>query len=578
MSLWTKEEVCKSIKRLNSEGVYLNGNIIREEFPALYDAGRILFGSWKKALKKNGINLSKTQSWTRSNIILEINKIYELGKDISSNSVSRYTNGLYSAARKQFGSWKQALESAGVIYENISDIQIWNKEKVKEIIFSLNKYGEPLNYKFVFYKHVRLLKAAEKYFGSWKAALEECGFDYEDIRKDRNNSQFIGKDSIKYESNLKMLIADELFELKNSKKINGYDNNVRLTHNRWWSCDFLIYLNNNSEMWIEVDNIGSSRSPPYGEKHPKIKYFNEAGLVLKIITSTNQLPNIILSESKFYQIPKIPSIITAHANPDADAISSCVAVYSHLLDNGIESIIKLEGDIPNNLQDMLPENKLEIEAKQVIVLDSGWETERLGWKIPELPIINIDHHMSRKDLHDPENKIFVIDMCSTAAILIRLFGLKNNILLAGIYGDTLFRRRISEVAQLLVSLDIDDDESQNIINNIDQVNSKMVLSAIKKASVTKHRNGFLFVELIDSVPSWVLTDIISIMSRLGDSICLVSESGEVRLRTLDKDIDVSKIAAQFDGGGHRFAAGCIVNKRSKLKRVIRTYKKEKNET
>ena len=186
-------------------------------------------------------------------------------------------------------------------------------------------------------------------------------------------------------------------------------------------------------------------------------------------------------------------------------------------------------------------------------------------------IYNIDHHMSRSNFHNPDNNIFILDMCSTAAILVRYFGIKDSILLAGIYGDTLFKIRIKETSQLLNTLDVDEETAEYMINMVDHINSKVVLSALRNSLITRHRNGFTVVELKDSIPPWAQTEVISILSKVENSVCLISESGSVRLRTTNKDIDVSQIASMFGGVGHRFAAGCFVNgNRIKLKKLIKS--------
>jgi phosphoesterase RecJ-like protein len=577
MGVWSKEKVKSSIMMLQKNGVYLGGGAMRDEYPSLYDASKRLFGSWRAALTSCGLNCGHKSArlWTKGKILGEIDRLNKTGQDISSGHVSKHASGLYNAARRTFGSWKSALEKAGIVWEDVSQIEFWDKEKILETIKSIADTGEPLNYKYAYYRYTKLLKAAEKHIGSWRESIELCGLDYNTIRKDKGKPEFTGKDGRQYNSSLEALVADELFSVRESRKIKGYASHVRLTHKRWWSCDFLVYMNNNTEIWIETDSLGSSRSPPYGEDHPKIRHYIECGLLWEIITSIDQVKSIVERYEKLYQISIKPAVITAHANPDADAVSSCVAVYNHLAEHKIKSTIKLEGTIPSNLVEMIPSEAIckgwKDWVEQVIVLDSGSEPERIGWEIPDnVPLLNIDHHSSRIDCHDQENGSFVIDMCSTAAILVRYFGIKDDVLLAGIYGDTLFRRRIAEVAQLLTTLDIDEDTAQATIQIVDQINSGTVLSAIQSARVLRCRNGFMIVQVKESVPSWALTDIMSIMSRMSESVCLISLSGEVRLRTTNTHIDVSDIASIFGGGGHPFAAGCYVNgKRKKLFSTVR---------
>jgi len=571
-SVWSKEKIRASIKALDADGVYLGGGAIREEYPSLYGSARSVFGSWRKALESCGVDyeLKATHNWTKGRIIAEIGRLSLAGKDISPETIGKSASGLYSAAKREFGSWNSALEQAGVASEEPE----WDRNRVLEAVRELQDASEPLNYKHAYYRHPKLLRAAEKFLGSWKKTLEACGLDYESIRKDKGRPEYTGQDGKQYASNLNMLVADELFAMKLSRKIRGYAGDVRITYKRWWSCDFIVYLNNNTEVWVEVDGLGQSRKPPYDEDHPKIRHYIECGLLWEVVTAPDQIADIIEKRTKLYAIPLRKSVITAHAHPDADAVSSCVAVHRHLAEHGVPSSIRLEGDMPSNLADMVPPEasfkKMPEDAEQIIVLDSGWEKERIGWEVGDLPILNIDHHATRIKKHDPENGVFVIDMCSTAGILVRCFGIRDDILIAGIYGDTLFRRRMSEMAQLLTTLDVEDSIAQETVWVVDQINSGIVLSAMQSARTSRCRNGFMIVRISEPVPSWAITDIMSIMSRMSESVCLISPGGEVRLRTSNQRLDVSEIAKAMGGGGHPFAAGCAIRgKHGKLVRLIR---------
>ncbi len=59
----------------------------------------------------------------------------------------------------------------------------WSKDEIAMEIRSLFLDGEELNYTSVEKNHLALLRAACRYFGSWKDAVEFSGLDYAKIRK-----------------------------------------------------------------------------------------------------------------------------------------------------------------------------------------------------------------------------------------------------------------------------------------------------------------------------------------------------------------------------------------------------------
>lgn len=488
--------------------------------------------------------------WTEDKVKDSILKLNSSNFYLGGGHVREEYPSLYDAARRIFGSWKLALENTGISYKERA-IR-WNQERIVSEIENLDKNGKA----FVMFEP-KLYESAQKEFDFWGQALESVNIDDE-------------KHTV-----LEHVIASELLVLKTINRIKSFEYRVPFPHNKKWICNFLISLNNGTELWLEINNPDKQTEPNV----LKLKHIKECGLRHHIVTGAGQISNLIESLESIYQLPKERCIITTHANPDADALSSCMALHSHLCKIGIQSWIKICGDIPQNLENIIPEDirigKIP-NVNLVVVLDSGPELERIGWEIPNnMKIFNIDHHISRSNLHNPSNNIFIIDMCSTAAILLRYFGIKDNILFAGIYGDTLFKIRIKEISQLLSTLDVDEETAEYMINMVDHINSKTVLSALRNSIITRYRNGFTVVELKDSIPAWAQTEVISILSKVENSVCLISESGSVRLRTTSKNIDVSQIASEFGGGGHKFAAGCFVNgNRTKLKKFLKSFQVE----
>lgn len=258
------------------------------------------------------------------------------------------------------------------------------------------------------------------------------------------------------------------------------------------------------------------------------------------------------------KISLLDCVITSHRNPDGDAISSSIAVYNYMKRNGKRAVVKLEGTIPKNLEWMLEDieltNGVPDWAEMAVVLDSAPTEERLGWKIPEdINIFNIDHHAIRLNEHDPSKKIFVIDTFATAEILFRKFGIKDDILAIGAYTDTYFAKNIKEVFQFILDLEVPEEKIEEYLEKINFRSDKRTWKIIRDSKVKKCKNGFVIVETPESDPT-AIEGAMKILLELNENICLIYGNKQVKLRTADKELDVSIIAKKFKGNGHSFAS------------------------
>jgi hypothetical protein len=59
----------------------------------------------------------------------------------------------------------------------------WSKESIALEIYSMYESGENLNYSSVASSNLALLRAATRYFGTWEAAVNFAGLNYDDIRR-----------------------------------------------------------------------------------------------------------------------------------------------------------------------------------------------------------------------------------------------------------------------------------------------------------------------------------------------------------------------------------------------------------
>jgi hypothetical protein len=115
------------------------------------------------------------QHWTPQEVVDEILRIHRSGGRLRCNKVPV---SLYEIGRRLFGTWRTAVEQAGLSYEEVSGVRRWNRRRVIERIQKLAADGVCLHSTSVQQHYPFLHKAAIKLFPhSWAKALRAAGFD-----------------------------------------------------------------------------------------------------------------------------------------------------------------------------------------------------------------------------------------------------------------------------------------------------------------------------------------------------------------------------------------------------------------
>lgn len=272
-----------------------------------------------------------------------------------------------------------------------------------------------------------------------------------------------------------------------------------------------------------------------------------------------------------YHIPVLDSLVVGHVNPDGDSLSSIKAVLGYLRAQGRIAVAKVHGKVPDHLGWILSEEDLPKDlpkVQQTVVLDCEPTEERMGFGIRG-PLVNIDHHISRKKEHNPKEGVHIIDRCSTAAALILDFGMLDEILLVGLYTDTLFMRSWNELQKCFRKLKVSDELAHNILSACRPTRDRKALQVVQTAKIHRCRNGFILAETEEKDQA-VIGEVMETLFRYAEGVCLIDGTGKARLRTSNESIDVGAIAKTFGGGGHQFASGCDANgKRTALMAVIK---------
>jgi hypothetical protein len=133
-----------------------------------------------------------TVKWSRETVAAEIRASYQAGEKLNYSAVAR--TSLLRAAIRLFGSWRTAIEFAGLDYDDISQYKSWTRERIITRIQELNRQGVDLSWGNISRMvDPSLASAATKpmYFGSWREAISAAGLDYDSIRRYRDWSNQI---------------------------------------------------------------------------------------------------------------------------------------------------------------------------------------------------------------------------------------------------------------------------------------------------------------------------------------------------------------------------------------------------
>jgi len=126
--------------------------------------------------------------WSKDQIALEILGLHALQQPLSYGEVEKNHLRLLRAATRYFGSWKNAIEYAGLDYDQIRRYQVWTRDRIVEQIQKYHHEGHDLSWRHVSTSLDPAMAAAAiraHRFGSWEKALEAAGLDYAEIRRHR---------------------------------------------------------------------------------------------------------------------------------------------------------------------------------------------------------------------------------------------------------------------------------------------------------------------------------------------------------------------------------------------------------
>lgn len=137
--------------------------------------------------------------WNKTRILQELRRLHKAGKNVSYNALARAQQSLVSASAYHFGSYRRAVEQAGIDYAGVVRRPRWTRQNIITLIKNARRADEDLHWSAVTRRRDELGRAAfaslqPRLFGKWERALQAAGLDADDVsryrRWDRNSIIF----------------------------------------------------------------------------------------------------------------------------------------------------------------------------------------------------------------------------------------------------------------------------------------------------------------------------------------------------------------------------------------------------
>ena len=310
------------------------------------------------------------------------------------------------------------------------------------------------------------------------------------------------------------------------------------------------------------------------------------------MSQLTQLKEILSGGSHF--------VLLGHLEPDGDAVGSMLALSALLISLGKKTTLVLKDPVPA-IFNFLVENRdiqpdLPAEFDGLILVDNG-DLRRTGiaseineLKKKNFPIIHFDHHQ-KSDLWRLTSLNYCDDQASsTAEIIFGLFAsFKIEIspeiataLLAGIFNDTGGFRHSNtseKVLNIVAELLRRGGKLKKIADNIENSHSiarfKLWGTALNRLTLNKTFGiswSYLSWKDLKEVGATEeeISGLVNLLNSAPESkasmLLYEDETGKIKgsLRSESNEIDLAKLAELLGGGGHKKAAGFMIDGRTKI--------------
>lgn len=198
-----------TLLELIESGTVITSNNLKElGYRNLVDAIKRHYGTWNDGLKALGFDVeyeTPQLNWTKERVKYETLNAIKDGVEPTRTALGKHIRGYENAVNKLFGSFDNVKEYCGIstIYDRPKDVddspriyraRLTTRDGFKREIIRLYYTGCPLNYTAINEWRRHLLDRARELFGTWRDALEYCGFNYGEIAASDNTLSECGEE------------------------------------------------------------------------------------------------------------------------------------------------------------------------------------------------------------------------------------------------------------------------------------------------------------------------------------------------------------------------------------------------
>jgi hypothetical protein len=186
MALVVKMSAKTTITRMRAVAAAHGGELrLRDLDRALSVAARFHFGSIHAARTAARLARPSRRVWNDAKILRELRRLHRLGVRISRPGLcAAGHDGLSMAAHHYLGGMRRARSLAGIPEPSSSrgEREPWDADRVVAEILARRARAQSVAFSRV---PLKLRLAGRRYFGSWRAAIEGAGLDYGVVRLKR---------------------------------------------------------------------------------------------------------------------------------------------------------------------------------------------------------------------------------------------------------------------------------------------------------------------------------------------------------------------------------------------------------
>jgi hypothetical protein len=182
----TPQFVLDNLRKMHREGTVMSNMAIEEADLGLARSAMYFFGSIRAAVQATGLRWIPrpgVTNWTKKLILSSLRKLHRNGLVLSHKSMIKTNVNLAGAAKRHFGSVRNAVKAANLPFVVLSRqggkvANYWTEELVLRTLKEMHQKGEDLRFRTMRVKRYSLFWAAKDIFGSYTNALEAAGINY----------------------------------------------------------------------------------------------------------------------------------------------------------------------------------------------------------------------------------------------------------------------------------------------------------------------------------------------------------------------------------------------------------------